>query len=48
MHIKVMREELGKEEDRKCVLQWLNREELTMAAELRQHTVLSVQRNSTN
>lgn len=41
MHIKVMREDLGKEEDRKRMLQWLIREELTVAAELGQHTVLS-------
>lgn len=29
------------------MLQWLNREELTVAAELRQHRVFSVRRNPT-
>lgn len=48
MRIEVVGEDSGKEEHTKRRLQWLNREELTVAAELRQHIVFSVQRNSTN
>lgn len=48
MHIEVVGEDSEKDENTKCMLQWLNREEHTVAVELGSHTVFSAQRNSTN